>query len=61
MKRRVLITGGFGYVGGRTAQFLATRGDLEVTLGTRQHSSQPSWLPEAAMAQIDWASGNQEG
>jgi len=61
MKRRVLITGGFGYVGGRTAQFLATRGDLEVTLGTRQHSSQPSWLPEAAMAQIDWASGTSLG
>ena len=34
-KRKILITGGMGYVGGRVAKFLAGRGDLNVVLGSR--------------------------
>jgi UDP-glucose 4-epimerase len=56
MKRQVLITGGFGYLGGRAAQLLAKRDDLQVTLGTRELRQAPGWLPEAKTAQLDWAS-----
>lgn len=56
MKQRVLITGGFGYIGGRAAQLLAKRNDLEITLGTRLSAAPPAWLPRAITAQIDWAS-----
>jgi UDP-glucose 4-epimerase len=35
MSRRVLITGGLGYLGGRIGRHLAATGRFEVTLGTR--------------------------
>lgn len=50
---RVLITGGFGFVGGRLAQRLAARGD-RVVLGSRQARQPPSWLPEAETVRTDW-------
>lgn len=56
MKRQVLITGGFGYVGGRAALLLAKRDDFEVALGSRELTRPPPWLPEAHTVQIDWAS-----
>ena len=56
MTRRVLITGGFGYVGGRVAQVLAVAG-CEVRLGTRQASaSTPDWLPTAELVSLNWSS-----
>jgi UDP-glucose 4-epimerase len=57
MTRRVLITGGFGYIGGRVAQYLATRGDIEILLGTRGRAEAPAWLPEARPVHMDWESG----
>jgi len=51
---RVLITGGFGYVGGRLAQFLASRGGYEILLGSRQQAEPPPWLPQAKVAQTQW-------
>lgn len=51
---RVLITGGFGYLGGRLAQFLATEAGYEILLGSRLHAESPPWLPQARVAQTQW-------
>lgn len=50
---RILITGGFGLVGGRLAVHLAQVGH-EVVLGSRSANSSPSWLPQAEVSQINW-------
>ncbi|MBK8759886.1 MAG: SDR family oxidoreductase [Sulfuritalea sp.] len=55
MKSRVLITGGFGYVGSRAAQYLAARGD-EVLLGTRSIPRSIHWMPGAEVVHMDWHS-----
>ncbi len=53
---RVLITGGFGYLGGRLAQFLAAKAGNEIVLGSRQQSELPHWLPQAKVARTYWDS-----
>jgi UDP-glucose 4-epimerase len=53
-KRKVLITGGMGFVGGRVAQILAARGDVEVMLGSRNAQISPSWLASADVVAMDW-------
>ena len=56
MSRRILITGGYGYIGGRVAQALVA-GGAQVLLGTRRDGSvAPVWLPQAAPVQMDWSS-----
>jgi len=50
---RVLITGGFGYLGGRIAQSLVNQG-YQVVLGSRREQSAPDWLPKIELARIDW-------
>jgi UDP-glucose 4-epimerase len=50
---RILVTGGFGYVGGRIAQHLQKLGHA-VVLGTRHVASPPSWLPEADVVRMIW-------
>lgn len=52
--RRILITGGFGYVGGRVAKYLSTLPDTQVILGTRSHGAVPAWLPQAKIAVTQW-------
>ena len=52
---KVLITGGFGFIGGRLAQFLSKRG-LEVSLGTRHSRIPPSSLKNLQVCEIDWES-----
>ena len=52
---RILITGGFGYVGGRLALHLNQSGH-KIFLGTRKNYVSPVWLPEASVVQIDWVS-----
>jgi len=54
--RKVLITGGLGYLGGRIAQFLGLQGQAEVILGSRQPCLPPAWLPAARMVETRWDS-----
>lgn len=55
-KRKVLITGGLGYVGARVAQALSTRSDLDIVLGSRLLQGSPAWLPSAQVVAMDWCS-----
>jgi UDP-glucose 4-epimerase len=50
---RILITGGFGFIGGRLAQHLSNLGH-EITLGSRKVKNPPSWLKDAKVALLDW-------
>jgi UDP-glucose 4-epimerase len=52
---RVLITGGFGYLGGRLAQHLKALG-WEVLLGTSRQRESPPWICGSEVIQIDWNS-----
>ena len=56
MSPRILITGGYGYVGGRVAQALVASG-ATVQLGTRrEYIAPPEWLPQATAVKMDWRS-----
>lgn len=50
---KILVTGGFGYLGGRIAQSLSSEGH-EIVLGSRKKEVSPSWLRKAECAQINW-------
>jgi UDP-glucose 4-epimerase len=50
---RILISGGFGFVGGRLAQYLQIAGH-QVVLGSRKSRSPPEWLREAEVVTMDW-------
>lgn len=51
---RILLTGGFGFVGGRLAQHLQQLGH-HVILGSRCVRSSPDWLqPGASVVVVDW-------
>ena len=50
---RILITGGFGFVGGRLAVHLAQAGH-QIILGTRHSINSPDWLPQAEVVKISW-------
>lgn len=52
MKQRVLITGGFGYLGGRIATGVVRDG-WQVRLASRQTYGPPAWLPEAETIALD--------
>lgn len=54
--KKLLITGGLGYLGGRLAQFLAPQTGDEILLGSRRQASSPQWLPQAKVVQIEWSS-----
>jgi UDP-glucose 4-epimerase len=51
---RTLITGGFGYLGGRFAQFRAAASADELRLGSRRRAEAPAWLPDAMPVQTQW-------
>lgn len=53
---RILITGGFGFVGGRLAVHLAQAGH-QIVLGSRNSITPPAWLPQAEVVQIEWDDG----
>tara|TARA_B110000858_G_scaffold26993_1_gene28250 strand:- start:12394 stop:13344 length:951 start_codon:yes stop_codon:yes gene_type:complete len=50
---KILITGGFGYLGGRLANFLSSK-KVDIYLGSRYLKSNPSWCPQAKTIKIDW-------
>ena len=50
---RILITGGFGFIGSRLGQYFNKRG-YEVIIGSRKKRSSPSWLPGVKVALIKW-------
>jgi len=51
---KFLITGGFGYVGGRLARHLASLGH-EVFIGSRTYQPKPSWLVKGSIIVMDWS------
>lgn len=55
MIRRVLITGGMGYVGGRVAQSVEGAG-YSVRIASRYPGGAPDWLPSAELVGVDWSS-----
>lgn len=56
MMRKVLITGGCGYLGGRLAQYLASQEGYEILLGSRRQTQPPAWLPQAKVVETQWDS-----
>lgn len=50
---RILIAGGFGFVGGRLGQHLHRIGH-QVILGSRNANCAPEWLPQSQVAKFDW-------
>lgn len=50
---RILITGGFGYLGGRLARHLALSGH-EILIGSRTLQPKPSWLKKGSVKVMDW-------
>jgi UDP-glucose 4-epimerase len=50
---RVLVTGGFGFLGARLACHLAGAGCC-VRLGSRRHLPSPGWLPQAETVWTNW-------
>jgi len=51
---RILITGGFGFLGGRLAQYMQIAGH-NVVLGSRKETSKPDWLPQGEVVQTVWS------
>ena len=50
---RILITGGFGFIGGRLAKYLQKTGH-QIVLGSRKADSQPDWLLQTNVVQTIW-------
>jgi len=50
---RILITGGWGFIGGRLAQYLQQAGHT-VVLASRVLHNIPEWLPGAETVSINW-------
>lgn len=55
-KRKIMITGGLGYVGGRVAQHLAQQTDYEIILGSRHKTESPIWLQQSRVMETLWSS-----
>ena len=56
MNKSIMITGGFGYIGGRVGQFIADQVGYNVLLGSRLQTQSPPWLPQAKVVQTLWGS-----
>ena len=53
MKPIVLLTGGFGNLGGRVAAALHNQGDWDIRLASRSHALAPAWAPLAEVIHLD--------
>jgi UDP-glucose 4-epimerase len=58
---RILITGGFGYLGGRLAQALEGKAGNEIRLGSRSKREPPEWLSNAEPVRTQWDSADALG
>jgi len=52
----ILITGGFGYLGGRLSQFLSNMDQYQILIASRSSREIPVWAPNAEIVSIDWKS-----
>ena len=53
MKSTVLLTGGFGNIGGRVSSAMSDLQIGQIKLSSRQHRAAPSWAPTALPVQLD--------
>lgn len=53
MSQTVLVTGGFGYLGGRIAVAIGNQTDRQVRLASRKARSVPDWLPKTQTVALD--------
>ena len=53
MRPTVLLTGGFGNLGGRVASALHLTGNWNILLASRTHLSPPAWAPDATVVNLD--------
>ncbi|MBT6050218.1 MAG: SDR family oxidoreductase [Candidatus Scalindua sp.] len=51
---KILITGGFGYLGGRLSQFLSNMDQYQILIASRSSREIPVWAPNAEIVSIDW-------
>jgi len=51
---KILITGGFGYVGGRLGMHLASSPLIKLYLGSRAPRARPDWLRQGEVVEMDW-------
>ena len=56
MKKIILITGGFGLLGGKLGQYLSE--NYNVILGSRSDKNVPNCLPIVKTVKIDWDDEN---
>jgi len=61
MRPTVLLTGGFGNLGGRIAAAIHAAGVWDIRLASRTHSSAPSWTPGADVVNFDLLNRDQVG
>lgn len=53
MKSTVLLTGGFGNLGGRLSAYLHRQQKFNLRLGSRANRNAPSWSPDAQTTRLD--------
>ncbi len=56
MTKNVLLTGGFGTLGGRLAAILAQNNEINLRLASRAKRSAPRWAPRADTREVDFES-----
>lgn len=54
---RIFISGGFGFIAGRLAQYFSHKGH-EIILGSRSQIDPPLWLKKAQVVQVKWNDPN---
>ena len=58
MTKNVLLTGGFGTLGGRISAYLSKNSEINLRLASRQTRQPPSWAPKAEVCLIDFENQN---
>ncbi|MFA5774466.1 MAG: SDR family oxidoreductase [Ilumatobacteraceae bacterium] len=53
MNANVLLTGGFGNLGGRLSEHLSRQQEFKIRLGSRSNRSTPPWAPRATTVKLD--------